>query len=362
MTIEVLEQTGSERKRLVDRGVSLYFENLGRDEFPAADQLGVAHIKVLRFLKEKLLDRDYLSKTVDRSLFNGKRIDELKLHFDREVPKLAIPVPTESLELRPVGLAFAALLGAFIGHFFLGPLSLIVYGTRELGLALGGPVGAFGLVWGVLTLSRRPKVRRGVQFGLGVATFLEAVKLIWPGLRPDPALRGVWKSVKHVCLCVATIVVLSISDRRTKYDRKAHEDIVRLAIDQWVQHATVILAGILGRAPKGESGADDDILRRLGSRIYAVHEVRAADLAVSVEELIQEAKNMGFEGLDGVPAFRENGPRSQTKFAWSNPLKEQYETYGHIEEGDMVKVERKPVIFRGKTVERGVVRKIRGEN
>jgi hypothetical protein len=79
-------------------------------------------------------------------------------------------------------------------------------------------------------------------------------------------------------------------------------------------------------------------------------------------ELIQEARNSGFEGLEGQPAFMAgtgaSGLRADT-LTWANELQSKYETFGHVAEGDRVSIERPAVVFDGKVVQRGLVRKMR---
>jgi hypothetical protein len=49
----------------------------------------------------------------------------------------------------------------------------------------------------------------------------------------------------------------------------------------------------------------------------------------------------------------------QNVIVWTNDLQSKYETFGHVAEGDQVKIERQPVIFDGRVMERGLVRKLR---
>ena len=109
-----------------------------------------------------------------------------------------------------------------------------------------------------------------------------------------------------------------------------------------------------------ESKTDKDkALRRLGKLIYSLHQAPAASLPVVAHELIQEAKNSGFEGLEGQPAFVEAGRDEKEIMTWSPDLQSRYETFGHITEGDRVTVERPAVVFGGQIVQRGLVRKVR---
>ena len=77
------------------------------------------------------------------------------------------------------------------------------------------------------------------------------------------------------------------------------------------------------------------------------------------QRLPREARNCGFEGLEGAPAFSAGAADEQSVIAWTNDMLNKYETFGHVAEGDKVRVERRPVVFDGKVMERGLVRKIR---
>jgi len=103
----------------------------------------------------------------------------------------------------------------------------------------------------------------------------------------------------------------------------------------------------------------DKALRRIGKLVYALHRTPAESLPVVAHEILQEAKNSGFEGLEGPPAFLETGREEKQTMIWRNDLQNRYETFGHITEGDQVTVERPAVILGGQIVQRGLVRKVR---
>jgi hypothetical protein len=145
--------------------------------------------------------------------------------------------------------------------------------------------------------------------------------------------------------------------------RNEHEKAVRAAVEQWVDGAIPMLAVLcMTRTGLSESKTDKDkALRRLGKLIYSLQQATTTSLPVVAHELIQEAKNSGFEGLEGQPVFLEAGREEKETMTWSTDLQSKYETFGHITDGDRVTVERPAVVFGGQIVQRGLVRKVRGK-
>jgi hypothetical protein len=110
---------------------------------------------------------------------------------------------------------------------------------------------------------------------------------------------------------------------------------------------------------QGAAADQEKALRRIGKLVYALHQASAQSLPVVADELIQEAKNSGFEGLEGPPAFLEASPAEPQITTWKKDFQNRYETFGDIAEGDRVRIERPAVIFDGRVVQRGLVRKVR---
>jgi hypothetical protein len=100
-------------------------------------------------------------------------------------------------------------------------------------------------------------------------------------------------------------------------------------------------------------------LRRIGKLVYALHQAPVESLPVVADELIQEAKNSGFADLEGQPAFLAAERTEPEITVWKKDFQNRYEAFGDIAEGDRVRIERPAVIFDGRVVQRGLVRKVR---
>ena len=316
---KVQAATGSLRRSLVDNAAREYFVTLDLIGSPAAGDFDAAEGRANAVLKQELLAANAVA------LINGgERLDDdglalVALSFDTIARPLRVPGPAKGVEAKPVTLALAAAGGAIGGMMLGAALMRLAYDMRDLGLALGGPIGAFLAVL--------------LMHGLTRARFLTKI-LPWLFVRPK-ALRGAF--------------------------RNEHEKAVRAAVEQWVDWAIPMLAVLcMSREGPAEARTDKDkALRRLGKLIYSLHQAPVASLPVVAHELIQEAKNSGFEGLEGEPVFLEAGREEKETLIWSPDLVGRYETFGHITEGDRVTVERPAVVFGGQIVQRGLVRKVR---
>jgi hypothetical protein len=96
----------------------------------------------------------------------------------------------------------------------------------------------------------------------------------------------------------------------------------------------------------------ESALYKLGAKIQLLTDVSKNDLPIAVAELVQEAKNVGFEGLDA----NSEAPKV---IDWHEDLEAKYEIFGNIEPGDRVVIDREPTIFEGTVRKKGLVRKYR---
>lgn len=308
------------RRDLVDEATREYFSTLDLIGSPAAGDFDAAEARAYAVLKQQLLSSD------SAALINGgAKLDEdsvalLALGFDAIARPLRVPGPVTTAETKSITLALAGAGGAVGGMLLLAALMRLAFDMRDLGLVLGAP---FGALLAVLLV-----------YGLARVRFLARI-LPWLFVRPK-TLRGTL--------------------------RREHEKAVRSAVEQWVDWAVPMLAVLcLHRARAPETQTDrDKALRRIGKLIYALHQAPTQSLPVIAHELVQEAKNSGFEGLEGQPAFLDKGREEKQTILWKQDLQTRYETFGHVSEGDEVTIERPAVVFGGKIVQRGLVRKVRG--
>jgi hypothetical protein len=311
--------TGKLRRKLVDDATAEYFSTLDPIRKPGRSDFEAAEARAYAVLKEELLAADSIALISGETGLDDSSVAAVALGFDGIARPVRIPGPVVTAETRTVPLALAGAIGAVAGMLLLAPLLRLAFDMRDLGLVLGGPLGA---LLAVLVAHRLARVR-----------FLTRI-LPWLFLRPK-SLRGA------VC--------------------KEHEKAVRAAIEQWVDWAVPMLTVLcLDRTGRPQPQTDKDkALQRIGKLVYTLHRTPAESLPVVAHELIQEAKNAGFENLEGPPAFVGAGREEQEIMTWKPDLQSKYETFGHITEGDQVVVERPAVVLGGEIVQRGLVRKVR---
>lgn len=316
---KVQSATASLRGNLVDNVAREYFVTLDLIGSPTAGDFTAAEGRANAVLKQELLSPNSVALVNGGIGLDDDGIALVALSFDSISRPLRVPGPVVGAEAKPLTLALAGAGGAIGGMMLGAALMRLAFEMRDLGLVLGGSIGAF---LAVLIVHRMARGRLLTRI------------LPWLFVRPK-AMRGAF--------------------------RNEHEKAVRAAIEQWVEWAVPMLAVLcMNYEGPSETKTDKDkALRRLGKLIYSLHQAPVASLPVVAHELIQEAKNSGFEGLEGQPAFVETGPQERETITWSPDLQGKYETFGHITDGDRVTVERPAVVFGGRIVQRGLVRKVR---
>lgn len=307
------------RPRLVDKAAREYFISLDPVHSPRAGDFEAAGARAYAALRQELLAAEPIALINGGTKLEDDAVAAVALGFDGIAKPLRIPGPTVAAETKTITLAVAAAAGAFGGMLGLAPLLRLTLNMRDVGLLLGGPLGALVVVLFVNRMARWRLLTR---------------ILPWLFVRPK-ALRGAVRS--------------------------EHDKAVRVAIEQWVDWAVSMLA-VLCLYRSGRPGLQPDkdkVLRRISKLVYAMHRTPVESLPVVAHELIQEAKNSGFEGLEGQPAFLEPGREERQTIVWKQDLQSRYETFGHIVEGDPVTIERSAIVLNGQIVQRGLVRKVR---
>ena len=320
--LDAYATTAELRSDLVKDGIKEYFEALGSGDCPESADLDIAQTRLQSFLKNKLLSPAWLSAISGGMVSDDRSVATIALIFDSVASPLQIPEPVRDAKPKAYRVALSAMAGAVAGITILTPLFQLAFDMRDVGLVIGGPLGAMCAVLVVLRLSRSRFISR---------------------LLPR---------------------VFRVTKRLPAYDRKNHEQVVRVSIEQWLSQSVALLATFCSsRSWKTEPEADrESTLRRIAERIYSLHGASSESLPVVADELIQEARNCGFEGLDGSPSFLSSADGEQTALTWTKDLLSKYETFGDIAEGDQVRVERLPVVFDGSVIERGLVRKVRDKS
>ena len=320
--LDAYTATAKLRSDLVKDGTKEYFEAVGLVSCPASADFDIAQTRLRSFLKKELLRPAWLSAASGGVVSDDHFVATVALMFDAVASPLQIPEPARDAKPEAYRVAISAMAGAVAGIAILTPLFRLVFDMRDVGLLIGGPLGAMCAVLVVLRLSRS---------------------------------RFISKLLPRV---------FRVTKRLPAYDRKNHEQLVRVLIEQWLSQSVALLATFCSsRSWKTEPAADRvSAFRRIAKLIYFLQGASGESLPVVADELIREARNCGFEGLDGPPAFLSSAGGEQTVLAWTKDLLNKYEAFGDISEGDQVRVERQPVVFGGSVIERGLIRKLRDKS
>jgi len=312
--LEAYAGTEELRRDLTGSATGEYFATLETGGPIEQAQLDIARAAAQSLLKKELLSPARISVISGGSVTNQRSAASIALTFDSVARPLEIPEPAGQTGPGAFGLALGGMIGAILGMIILTPLFRLAFEMRDLGLGLGGPLGAFCSVLIVYRIGRSRLARRLLR-----------------------------------------------RRRQARYDRENHEQVVRTSVEQWLNSSVSLLAMLcICRSQPEEAPADrESAFRRIGGLIYALHRTTPESLSVAVDELIQEARNCGFEGLEGSPAFLSAADGKQSVISWTNDLLTKYETFGDVADGDKVRIERQPVVFDGNVIERGLVRKLR---
>lgn len=307
------------RQDLVDAATTQYFATLDAGGKVEQAQFAIARAAARSLLKKELLNPARISSISGGLVTDERAAAAVALSFDSVARPLQIPEPAVHAEPGALALALSAMTGAILGMVAVSPAFRLAFDMRDVGLVVGGPLGA-----------------------------LLAVLIVRGVLRSRLVFRLLGR-------------VSGKGRRRQRYDRQSHERAVRASIEQWLDLSVPLLTMLcLFRSQPQAAPADrESAFRRIAGLIYALHGASPESLSVAADELIQEARNCGFEGLEGAPVFLSGGEVEQGVIEWSPDLLTKYETFGDVAEGDKVRIERRPVVFDGNVVERGLVRKLR---
>ena len=353
------------RSETVSDAAAAFFARLVPNRQPSRADVEAAADSVQTGLHKRLFRDDWLELASD-----GRHITEdvraaIRVTFERPVPTLTISSPPDTSELLLSRIALAALVGAVAGLMLLTPLTRLLLGSRDIGFFVGPPIGAFFLVLAAGFASKSKWLRRVLLLGLGVATVAEVWGILsegtlWGTIRRKLGGRG--SALKRILLYIAIACVLLVTKRRSSYDQDEYEKQVRLTIQSWLDGAWMLLVGLVGEwlGSREAATSADSVINKIGLRLHALHGSSPENLPFAVDELIHEARALGFGGLDRPAAFLSEGPERERKvMIWQEELGEKFDRFGLVDVGDEVTVEREPVLFEGEVREKGLVRKVR---
>lgn len=336
------------RRRAVDMGMRVYFSHLPLGEVPCASEVEVAVRKAEAAASEILLP-SLLDKALDEPLPAARRSIML-LRMEERLPPLVLPAPETKSEVPPVRIATGAALGALAGMALMPFVTWFMLDNRPSGVFIGAPGGALLGVALTLGLANSRALLLSLSALLGLSAAGEVVKLL--GGRPFRAGWGRLRSDKgsFTALLLApllALLLLFLGRREVHFDRRQHEESARRTFEAWAEGASRVALLAASQSAPFRSG-DDEAVSLLASIILSLEETPKDDLPAGVAELATAVRNFGFSGKSPASVF-----------IWNEDSAEEYATFGAIDPGDAVRVERNPLFKDGRLLAKGLVRKVR---
>ena len=337
------------RRRAVEKGVNVYFSYLPPNGVPEQRALESAVRRSEAAASEELLPA-LLDSVADEPLPPERR-SLLLLRMEERLPALILPEPELLSEIPPLRAAAASAFGTIAGMAFLPSLTWILLGNRAAGVFIGAPLGALFGTLAALLLPRSQKLLLLLAAILGLATVREVIRFLsggaiffkgWSLLREK---SGSLKGLVLFPLLLATLLLLGA--RETRFDRKRHEESVRRAFASWTEGAARV--ALLAASPSAPLQKDEEeAIPLLASRILSLEGACCEDLTAGVSELAAEVRNLGYSDENPAVLFR-----------WNEEAAGKYTSFGAVEPGDAVRVEREPLFRNGELLAKGLVRKVR---
>lgn len=364
--------TGTAKEAMLDRALGGFMSKLPDKGFPNESQLRDGQNTAEQVFQDMLCRESSLRELAgfEGDLTNKAGLVKLELADWMSNFPLQLPAPVFNERLNGIKLALAVVLGTFLGGIFLSGLFNFVSDDPRTGFTIGTMLGAGGSVLLMWYASESRKLRRYLQGLLGVATAAEiailfgklsGVGAIWSALRISIPGMGLLRVMRRFFLYIGVVFVLRFSVRRPEFDRLTYQKNVKVTFSQWLDHALTFIQTLADKAPQAEAEIPEKIMvpKALGMCLHKIHQSSPDVLPEAAAEILQVARNIGVEGLDGEAVFLNGQAEQPAQFVWEATFENQYQPYGVVEAGDTVFVESRPLIQDGKVIEKGSVRKVR---
>lgn len=343
------------RETLAAAAVAAALVPLRRDGFPDESALAASRSAAESVLRKGILDllenQDHLPNAPSGTVSSRRLLREISL------PPLILPAPEDTAPLPPTRIALAAAGGALAGMLVGAPCARTLFGNADLGLLLGALGGAAGVVRGLMALGDSPPLQRFLWSALGVAVLGEGWGLLsggWPFRSLWRLLGGHGSGLRRLGLYLLVVGILLATRRPRRFSSSAYTATLKACALQWMEGA---LRGIALTAPlplttsettaSNRSAREQQALIRLAEEVHGLRTIPGDTLPQAVQDLAQDLLLQGVSADDTPPTH------------WEVGMEAHYDTFGRVEPGDSLLVERVPLFFEGALIRRGLVRKNR---
>ena len=344
---ETREAVGKEIAEAEKEALDSFLSNLPPDSIPTEDNIRICSEHAWHILKKRLLSPPVLRKLE----IPESRLGQLAVYLNEAIRIDSISPPVVSVDFSAIRLGLAAGIGALLGMLVLEPITRYLLGLPGVGRIIGALIGSFVFVFVCMEASQK----WAVKYGIVGAAVIGSVAQMTAFFRKR---GGNW--FRKLIIYPFIVLCIYLSEKRKRFDRDRYSEYAGQIISNWSATVVAVLALSKEFTGKTENLVHQDI-NYVGAKIVELHSAKLNDLPLVAYELIQEAKNAGFGGLDGEPAFLkgEGDKKGKTTVIWSEEMAKQFDTYGYVAVGDRVNIVKKPVIIDGETINRGLVRRER---
>lgn len=254
----------------------------------------------------------------------GELEDDLSKRLWLDIPKLVtdpeIAQPISQSTISEVRIGVIALLGSILGGLFFGAAARIFLDMRDAGILFGGPLVAYFLVWQSVHLAqnqgRRPEETESLYAKVWRFILLSKSRKTFSRLDGEHIVQNYWEIWS---LELITKIKLWINEKRGS------------SLQSQYRFPDEILLTL-----NGLSTASDGGLRTAVSQTLMVFRNYGVDIPENCEEL-------------------DKGPLSLR--TWDVSMKQEYDVFDDVSQGDRVIVLREPIKVHGKVQLKGLVRK-----
>jgi hypothetical protein len=266
----------------------------------------------------------------------------------QHVPTVEPILPQPVLTIPVSSYALTALLGGVAGVLLFGPLSLLIVGQREFGLAVGGPCGAAAAVAAVGWLAHVGAVRTWLTRFVQASAVVAVVRT---GLRSRVGIAGIG------AMGVAALLWWLARPRPELPNREDYLRQFEHMAERHLQHALdLVLAWCWAHPDRVAAPASAETTEAPipGPICEALAQLRAAmsdpkrdpaDLAIAVRILFQRFEHNGYrwkEVADGTP--------------FDDAMRQEFDIADYITAGEPVRARRPALLRHDSLVQKGEIR------
>jgi len=358
------------RKNIINKSTAIFISNIKENEYPDDYILKMAKEKTESLIIDELLNDNVLQSITEindtkRASQNNISIDLLKseIYSWQKNNPLKIPNPSKYSEIINWRISLTAIIGTILGGYLL-PLFFVLIMNKpdalKLGMIIGGPLGAFIIVYLHCSISQNRVLKGSLFAGLAIVTIADIFLLfksssgivgLWKTIRGKQKTKGFSSFLKRLLAYTLILLILLLAKRKTVYSIDDYRDVTRISIELWMDKVIMFIQALIASKPIDEFKEEIDYAEIIES-IFKLEQTPNNELSIAVEELIVTAKNSGAE-------FPQN---ESVELIWEDDFENKYRKYGSIDEGQKVFIENPPVIVKGKVLKKGLVRKVRELN